>query len=138
MSTIDQVQGRVSRVLWAGAAAGVVSGIVNSAYFIAYQAVVGREYPQTSLTSIVGSSLFPSLLGAGAALGLARYTSKAGSIFALVTLGITGLSLLSAFSPELADGVTKPPGFDALVLPMHVVVGAASAWSIPRALRGSQ
>jgi hypothetical protein len=122
-------------VIGAGAAAGMVSAIVNGAYFMAYQAVVGRAYPQTGLGSILASSLFPSLLGAAAALGLSRYTSKAGTIFAAVTLGITALSLLAVFSPDLAEGVPKPAGFDALVLPMHLVVGAAAAWSIPRALR---
>jgi uncharacterized membrane protein YeaQ/YmgE (transglycosylase-associated protein family) len=109
--------------------------LVNGVYFAVYQAAVGHEYPQTGLGSVVMSSLLPSLLGAAAALALSRYTPKAGAIFATVTLGITGLSLLAALSPDLAHGVPKPPGFDALVLPMHVVVGAVAAWAIPRALR---
>jgi hypothetical protein len=135
MSTIEPVQRRYARVLAAGAAAGAASAIVNVAYFLAYEAAVGLEYPQTGPGSIVTSSLFPSVLGAAAALALSRYTSRAGAIFAAVTLGITALTLLQTFSPDLADGVPKPPCFDALVLPMHLVVGAAAAWAVPRALR---
>jgi hypothetical protein len=136
MSTIDPVHRRPGRVLLAGTAAGATSAVVNIAYFLAYQAAVGREYPETGPGSIVASSLFPPIIGAAAALALSRYTARAGAIFAIVTLGITALTLLQAFSPEIADGVPKPPGFDALVLPMHLVVGATAAWAVPRALRG--
>jgi hypothetical protein len=135
MSTIEPIQRRAARVLSAGAAAGAASALLNAVYLEAYQAAVGRKYPETGLGSVVVSSLFPSVLGAAAALALSRFTSKAGAIFAAVTLGITTLSLSAAFSPDLADGVPKPPGFDALVLPMHVVVGLAAAWAVPRALR---
>jgi drug/metabolite transporter (DMT)-like permease len=135
MSIIDLIHKPAFRVLAAGAAAGAASAVVNGLYFALYQSAVGREYPQTGLGSIVVSSLLPSLLGAAAAFGLSRYTPKAGGIFAVVALGITALSLLAAWSPSLADGTLKPPGFDTLVLPMHVVVGAAAAWAVPRALR---
>lgn len=107
-------------------------------YFAGYEAVVGHHYPQTGIGSIAVSSIFPPLLGAALALLVSRYTRRAAAIFAAATLVITGLSLLSVFSSTLGDGTPKPPGFDGLVLPMHVVVGATAAWAVARALRVRQ
>jgi hypothetical protein len=53
------------------------------------------------------------------------------------TLGITAASLLPGLSATLPDGMPKPPCFDALVLPMHVVVGALAAWLIPRSMKAA-
>jgi hypothetical protein len=82
------------------------------------------------------SSLLPPLLAAAAALLLSCFTRHAAPLFTAVTVVITAASLLPGLSSALPDGTPKAPGFDALVLPMHLVVGGLSAWLISRALRG--
>ena len=121
----------------AGAAAGVLGTVVNGLYFVGFQLLAHQRYPQTGFGSIAVSSLAPPMLGAVAALALSRFTPKAGAIFAAVALCVTVLSFAQVLSPTLSRGVAKPPGFDALVLPMHVVVGATAAWLIPASLRRS-
>jgi hypothetical protein len=135
MSTIVVVQGRP--VLLAGLMAGVAAAIINAAYYLVYGALTARQYAETGAFGIALSSIIPPLLGAASALVLSRFTRRAGTVFAVVTLGITAASLLPGLSSTLPDGTPKPACFDGLVLPMHVVVGALAGWLIPRSMKGS-
>ena len=130
----DAATGRplLRRFLRGGAVAGLAGALVNSIYFVAYGSATGFEGAEPTLGSVVLSSLFPPVL---AALGygvLSRLTKHATLVFVLLTCAITLATFHSVFSTALPNGALKPAGFDALVMPMHVVVGGLAALIIPR------
>src|SRR5688572_30363039 len=112
------------RFVAAGAAAGAASALLNSAYFLAHRALTGLRVSEPTLASIVLSSLFPSILGALGYALLSRFTRHATPLFVSVTTAITVASFASALESTLPSGDVKPGCFDALVMPMHLVVGA--------------
>jgi len=121
-----------STTLLGGFAAGIASALVNDVYAFVYRATTGFASLHPTYGSITVSSIFPSFLAAVGYFALTRFTRHAGTVLALVTAAITFYSFQTAFSATLPDGSAKPPGFDALTLPMHVVVGAVAAFVIPR------
>lgn len=116
---------------WAGALAGGASALLNACYFLLYRGATGFSGAEPSLGSILVSSSFPPLLAALGLGVLARFTPRATSIFTLLTAGITLATFESIFRSTLPDGSPKPPGFDLLVMPMHVVVGGLAIALIP-------
>jgi hypothetical protein len=118
--------------LRAGAIAGVAAAALNALWFAAYGAVTGIEFSQPTYGSIGVSSVLPVLLGAIGFHVLGRLTPRATSIFAATTGLITLASFAGILQDALPDGTPKPAGFDALVMPMHVVVGAMAAVLLPR------
>jgi hypothetical protein len=125
----------IGRFLSAGAATGLLSALLNSAYFLVFRAATGFAGVDPTLGSIVAASLFPTLLGALGCYALARLTPRAPLFFAIVTALITLGSFEGALHPTLADGSLKPAGFDLLVMPMHVVVGSLAALLVPSLAR---
>ena len=127
--------GRAGRLLLGGvcgAVAGSLSALVNAVYFVGFCSLTGSFSYPTSLTSVALSSLLPSVLG-GVGYGvLTGFSTRANALFAAVTGVITVLSFAQLFQDTLPGGMLKPPGFDALVLPMHVVVGLVAAYAVPR------
>jgi hypothetical protein len=135
MSTIDvslEVRPTLTRTLRAGAVTGVAAAALNALWFAAYGAVSGIEFSQPTYGSIGASSILPVLLGAIGFHILGRLTPRATSIFAITTGLITVASFAGILRDALPDGTPKPAGFDALVMPMHVVVGAMAAILLPR------
>lgn len=129
---------RFEWLLVGGLAAGVVSAFTNNIYFMAYRWAADFYGPEPSFASITLSSLAPS---APAALGyfvLSRLTERARLVFRSVTALIIVISFEGLFRQTLPDGAPKPAGFDGAVMPMHVVVGVATALFVPWfAQRGS-
>jgi hypothetical protein len=123
------------RFLGGGVVAGGASALVNSVYFLVYRAATGIQLTEPTLGSIALSSLFPSLLGALGYGVLARWTRKATAVFTALTCAITLASFESVFRDTLPDGTLKPVGFDALVMPMHLVVGTLAVVIVPRIAR---
>ena len=119
-----------------GAIAGTASAAVNGLYFAAYRIITGIQVTATSFGSIAVSSLLPTLLGALGYFALSRFSSRATVLFVAVTTLITVGSFAGVLQDSLPGGAPKPPGFDALVMPMHVVVGAMAALLLPRLVRG--
>jgi hypothetical protein len=127
--------GRAGRLLLGGVCGTVVgsaSALVNALYFLGFCSLTGSFSHPTSLSSVALSSLLPSVLGGLGYGALTWFSTRAGALFAAVTATITLLSFAQLFQDTLPGGVLKPPGFDALVLPMHVVVGSLAAYAIPR------
>ena len=118
-----------------GALAGLAGALVNSIYFVAYGSATRFEGAEPTLGSVVLSSLFPPVLAALAYGVLSRLTKHATLVFVLLTCAITLATFQSVFSTTLPNGTLKPGGFDALVMPMHVVVGGLAALIIPRVAR---
>jgi hypothetical protein len=119
------------RVLLGGLAAGAVSAFTNSVYFLVYGWATDFHGHEPSFASITLSSLAPS---APAALGyfvLARLTERARLVFTSVTAIIIVISFEGLLRQTLPDGAPKPAGFDGAVMPMHVVVGLATALLVP-------
>jgi hypothetical protein len=128
----------LARFLWGGVVAGCASAFVNSSYFVAYRMATEFTAAVPTLGSVVLSSLFPPVL-AGLGYGLlSRFTKRATLVFVSLTCAITLATFESMLSTTLPDGTLKPPGFDALVMPMHVVVGGLAALIIPRIARGQR
>ena len=115
-----------------GFAAGLVSGGFNLLYFFVYSAATGLSAREPTWASVAVSSLVPCVLGALGYAWLARRSVRADAYFALVVGAIVALSFDGLFHAKLPDGSLKPPGFDGLVMPMHVVVGLAAVLFIPR------
>jgi hypothetical protein len=115
-----------------GTVAGSASALVNALYFVGFCSLTGSFSYPTSLTSVALSSLLPSVLGGIGYGALTWFSTRANALFAAVTGVITVLSFAQLFQDTLPGGMLKPPGFDALVLPMHVVVGLVAAYAIPR------
>jgi len=136
MADVAAARPALVRFLAGGAVAGAVSALVNGVYFAVYRAATGIQSKEPTLGSIALSSLFPSLLGALCYGLLARWTGKATAIFTAVTCAITLATFESVFRTTLPDGTLKPAGFDALVMPMHLVVGALAVVIIPRIAHG--
>jgi hypothetical protein len=136
VSTMTEGTGRnlqLSRLLLAGLGAGGTSAFVNNLYFLAYRKVTGIRVTEPTFTSITISSLFPSVLAALGYFALSRASArKAPAIFLVVTCAITIASFAGVLQETLPNGALKPPGFDGLVMPMHVAVGVAAALLIPR------
>jgi hypothetical protein len=135
MSTIDvsmEMRPTLTCSLRAGAIAGVAAAALNALWFAAYGAATGIEFSQPTYGSIGASSVAPMLLGAIGFHVLGRLTPRATSIFAATTGLITLASFAGIVQDALPDGTPKPAGFDALVMPMHVVVGAMAAVLLPR------
>jgi hypothetical protein len=127
--------GRVGRLLLGGVSgtvAGSASALLNALYFVGYCALTGSSAYPTNLTSVALSSLFPSVLGGIGYGALTWFSPRANALFAAITGSITVLSFAQIFQDTLPGGILKPPGFDALVLPMHAVVGWLAVYSIPR------
>jgi hypothetical protein len=119
------------RLLLGGLAAGAVSALANNIYFMVYRWAAAFSGSEPSFASITLSSLAPS---APAALGyfvLSRLTGRARLVFASVTAIIIVISFEGLFRQTLPDGTPKPAGFDGAVMPMHVVVGVATALFLP-------
>jgi hypothetical protein len=119
------------RLLLGGLAAGAVSAFTNNVYFAVYRWATDFYGHEPSFASITLSSLAPS---APAALGyfvLARLTERARLVFAGVTAIIIVISFEGLLRQTLPDGAPKPAGFDGAVMPMHVVVGLATALLVP-------
>lgn len=114
-----------------GLTAGVLSGGLNLIYFFVYVGATGLSVREPSWASIVVSSLVPCLLAAAGYGWLARRTERADTYFWFVVGAIVVASFEGLFRTTLADGSTKPAGFDGLVMPMHGVVGLAAALVIP-------
>ncbi|HEU5074287.1 MAG TPA: hypothetical protein VFU02_08940 [Polyangiaceae bacterium] len=114
-----------------GFTAGALSGGFNLLYFYAYLAATELSVREPTWASVVVSSLVPCLLAALGYSWLARRTARADVYFALVVAAIVITSFEGALRTTLPDGSLKPPGFDGLVMPMHVVVGLAAALVIP-------
>ena len=119
-------------VLAGGLVAGVLSAASNDLYALVYRTATGFDFLHPSYGSITVSSVAPSLLAAAGYYALTRFTRHAARLLALVTALVTLFSFEGALHATLPDGSAKPPGFDALTLPMHVVVGAVAALFIPR------
>ena len=135
MSTIDvcmEVRPTLTRSLRAGAIVGIAAAALNALWFASYGAVTGTEFSHPTYGSIGASSILPVLLGAIGFHVLGRLTPRATSIFAATTGVITVASFAGILQDALPDGTPKPAGFDALVMPMHVVVGAMAAVLLPR------
>lgn len=122
------------QVLLRGLAAGVLSAAFNLLYFWMYVGATGLSVREPTWTSVTVSSLVPCLLGALGYGWLVRRAERAEAYFALVVGAIVVLSFEGLFRTTLPDGSLKPPGFDGLVMPMHVVVGLAAALVIPPSL----
>ncbi|MFZ5891595.1 MAG: hypothetical protein ACOY0T_11130 [Myxococcota bacterium] len=118
--------------LLGGAAAGIFSALLNDSYFLLFRAATGFSHHEPSIGSITLSSLFPPLLAALGYFALTRLTRRADLVFALVTAAITIGSFAGVFQNTLPDGSLKPAGFDAAVMPMHLIVGLAALVFIPR------
>jgi len=119
------------RLLLGGLVAGAVSACTNNVYFMLYRWATDFHGHEPSCMSITLSSLAPS---APAALGyfvLARLTARARLVFASVTSIIILISFEGLLRQTLPDGTPKPAGFDGAVMPMHVVVGLATALLVP-------
>ena len=119
------------RLLLGGLAAGAVSAFTNNVYFAVYRWATDFYGHEPSFASITLSSLAPS---APAALGyflLSRLTERARLVFASVTAIIIVISFEGLFRQTLPDRTPKPAGFDGAVMPMHVVVGVATALFVP-------
>jgi hypothetical protein len=124
---------RLSKVLLAGVGAGGTSAIVNNLYFLGYRELTGIQVAEPTFASITLSSLLPSVLAALGYFALSRLAPRrALAIYVAVTCVITIGSFAGIFQDELPNGAPKPSGFDGLVMPMHVVVGAVAALLIPR------
>ena len=122
---------RFERLLLGGLAAGAVSAFTNNVYFAVYRWATGFYGHEPSFASITLSSLAPS---APAALGyyvLAQLTERARLVFGSVTAIIVVISFEGLLRQTLPDGAPKPAGFDGAVMPMHVVVGLATALLVP-------
>lgn len=138
MSDAIVAQPLLTRFLWGGAVAGFAGAFVNSIYFVAYRAATGFEGAEPTLGSVMLSSLFPPVL-AGLGYGvLSRFTQRATLIFVVLTCAITLATFESILRTTLPDGSLKPAGFDALVMPMHVVVGGLAALIIPHIARRTE
>jgi hypothetical protein len=117
--------------LLGGLAAGAVSAFTNNLYFLVYRWATDFSGHEPSFTSITLSSLAPS---APAALGyfvLSRLTARARLVFSGVTALVILISFEGLLRQTLPDGTPKPAGFDGAVMPMHVVVGLATALLVP-------
>jgi hypothetical protein len=119
----------------AGAAAGLLSALINGAYFAAHLIFSGSSFAEPSWLSVTLSSFFPSVLGGAGYALLSRFTRRARPLFVAITSAIVILSFESVFRDTLPDGSVKPPGFDLLVMPMHVVVGLVAILLVPRLSR---
>ncbi len=118
-------------ILLRGALAGATSAVANSLYLALYLAVTKEALQVPTFFSVAASSLLPTVLAALGYFVLARVTRRAPVLFVALASAITLASFEGAFRSTLPDGTPKPPGFDLLVLPMHVGVGAAAALLIP-------
>jgi hypothetical protein len=121
----------LERLLLGGLAAGAVSAFTNNVYFLIYRWVTGFNGHEPSFASITLSSLAPS---APAALGyfvLSRFTARARLVFSSMTALVIIISFEGLLRQTLPDGAPKPAGFDGAVMPMHVVVGLATALLVP-------
>jgi hypothetical protein len=119
----------------AGAAAGLLSALINNVYFAVYLGFSGSSFGEPSWLSVTLSSFFPSVLGGAGYAVLSRFSARARPLFAAVTSAIVILSFESVFRDTLPDGSAKPAFFDLLVMPMHVVVGLAAILLVPRLSR---
>jgi hypothetical protein len=119
-------------VVAGGFAAGVAAALLNDVYAAAFRATTGFDFPHPTYGNITAASIVPCALAALGYFALTRFTPRAGSLLALVTTLVTVASFGGVFQSTLPDGRPKPPGFDALVMPMHAVVGILAAFMIPR------
>lgn len=127
----------ISRFLLAGAGAGVAAAVVNLVYFVTFRRLAHWDSHEPTFPSVVVSSLAPPVLAAVGYYALSRWMpSRATLGFVLVTSFITIASFEGVLRNTLPDGTAKPPGFDALVMPMHVVVGLGAILVITWLVRG--
>jgi hypothetical protein len=125
----------LSSILLDGVVAGVSSAALNALYFFVYPVLTGFRAQQPTLFSVVSSSALPLLVAAAGYFVLSRLTNQAATACVVVTLAVTVLSFEGVFRDVLPDGTSKPAGFDGLVIPMHVVVGAAAVLLLRRFAR---
>lgn len=119
------------RVMVGGLAAGAVGALTNNVYFAVYGWATDFSGHEPTFASITLSSLLPSVPAALGYFALSRFTERAGLVFASVTALIIVISFEGIFRQALPDGTPKPAGFDGAVMPMHVVVGLATALLVP-------
>jgi hypothetical protein len=122
-------------VLLGGLFAGSVAAALNGLYTVAFRVATGFDFLHPTYASIAISSIAPSVLAAAGYFALTRIdrlARRAGFVLAVITAAITLYSFEGVFRATLPDGSPKPSGFDALTLPMHVVVGFLAAFIIPR------
>jgi hypothetical protein len=120
------------RFLWAGTISGGAGALVNAVYFVGYRAATAYAGAEPTVGSTIVASLLPPVLAGLGYWLLSRFTRHATPIFVALTWAITLATFESLLHETLSDGSLKPAGFDALVLPMHVVVGGLAALIIPR------
>jgi hypothetical protein len=118
--------------LGGGVVAGFAAAAVNDTYAFGYRTLTAFDFGHPTYGSITASSIVPCVLAAAGYFALTRFTRHAAGILGAVTALVTIGSFAGAFQATLPDGSEKPPGFDALVMPMHVVVGVLAALVIPR------
>ena len=131
MFSMDRGKPRLGWALLGGLAAGVASALTNSAYFVAYRWATDFHGQLPSFASITLSSLLPSVPAALGYFALSRLTERARPVFMSLTALIIVISFEGLLRQTLPDGAPKPPGFDGAVMPMHVVVGLATALLVP-------
>jgi hypothetical protein len=119
------------RLLLGALAAGTVSAFTNNVYFAVYRWATHFYGHEPSFASITLSSLAPSVPAALGYFVLSRLTARAQLVFASVTALMIVISFEGLLRQTLPDGAPKPAGFDGAVMPMHVVVGLATALLVP-------
>lgn len=137
MTTLTQTKPGIKVFLIGALVAGAIAAILNNLYSFTYTAITGFGVPDViNMGSITMSSFIPAILGALFYFALSRFTSKATSIFVVVSVVLIIVSFAGSFAPELPDGTPTPEGFAALTLPMHIIAGLVIIFILTRYVQG--
>ena len=112
---------------------GVIALVINQIWnFIAlhFLNAVAPAGPWTIMVCV--SSVVPLLIAGLLYFALEKYTSKGATIFTVVAVVLTMLSIYQNFQPVMPDGTATPQNFAILSVPMHFIAGFAAAFGIPR------
>lgn len=112
--------------------AGLIGAGANNIWSLIANAL-GATIPPGFALAVTLSSLFPVLIGGIIYFLLMKYTAKGKTIWYVIGVVFSLLSLFPVFNtPQLPDGTLLDSTFPLLAGPMHIISGFLATWGIPR------
>ena len=123
----------ITQALKGALISGVIALVVNQTWnFIAthFLNIAAPAGPWAIMICV--SSVVPLLIAGLLYFALEKYTNNGATIFTVVAVVLTVLSIYQSFQPVMPDGTATPEHFALLSVPMHFVAGLLAAFGIPR------
>ncbi|MEK6480059.1 hypothetical protein WJR50_21130 [Catalinimonas sp. 4WD22] len=122
----------IKTYLAAGGVAALIAIILNNIYHLSYSAITGVKVETViNILTVSVATLIPLLLASLVYYALDKNTNKGTTIFIVLAIFLTIVSMGTMAVPVFPDRDAVPDGFYGLSLPMHFIAGGVAAAVIP-------